>query len=446
MATGKKYIGDLFISMSWYLLSFTAAVLFLASYFLPFLFAFAVLFAVILGGATLLDYLFLFSGRGTISGERRMPQRFSLGDENPVHISLLNTYPFNVRLRIIDELPVQFQDRDFALDTRIRFRKKEQIHYILRPLSRGVFSFGRLICYTRSPLGLLQRRIVPAGPDTVKVYPAFQQLRKYQLLAQTDSLISGNKKIRRLGHSMEFENIKDYVTGDDIRSINWKATARRNAMMVNTYTDARQQQIYCVIDKGRSMKMPFEGLSLLDYAINASLALLHVVLMKQDKAGLVCFTGEDAEIIPADRRNNQFLHLQEALYRQETDFRESDYSSLRTRLYRGLGQRSFLLLFTNFETVTAMERQLPYLRQLARQHLLCIVFFENTQLKQIHEQQPDNIKGIYIKTIADRFDYEKKQIVRELRRHGILSILSTPSKLSVDVINKYLELKSRQMV
>ncbi len=105
-----------------------------------------------------------------------------------------------------------------------------------------------------------------------------------------------------------------------------------------------------------------------------------------------------------------------------------------------------MLLFTNFETMAGLERQLPFLRHIAGQHLLCVVFFENTMLKQLQETEAESIREVYIKTIADRFDFEKKQIVKELRRHGILSILSTPQSLGVNVINKYLELKSRQMI
>lgn len=442
----RHYIGPLFISTAWYLMFLGASLLFLLSYFLPFLFVPAIIITVLLLLATAIDYIFLFLISGGLKGERRLPARFSLGDEHIIPLSLFNSYPFNVRVTLIDELPEQFQQRDHQLEARIGFRKRENISYTLRPLSRGVYHFGRLLAYIQSPLRLLQRRIAVAEAAAVKVYPSFQQLKKYQLLAISESNLSGDRKVRRLGHSLEFEKIKDYVTGDDIRNINWKATARRNSMMVNTYTDARQQQIYCIIDKGRTMKMPFEGMSLLDYAINASLAMLNIVLLKQDKAGLITFSGDTTEIIPADRRNNQFFHLREALYQQQTDFKESDYNSLRTTVHRSVGQRSLLLLFTNFETMSSLERQLPYLRQMARQHLLCVVFFENTLLKELHETQPDSIKGIYIKTIADRFGFEKKQIVRELRRHGILSILSTPHRLTVDVINKYLELKSRQMV
>jgi uncharacterized protein (DUF58 family) len=395
---------------------------------------------------SLLDYTLLFLTGGSLETKRIVAPKLSLGHVNKVSLELHNRYPYTIRLQIIDELPEQFQERDFSLYTKLKHDSSVVLDYNLRPLSRGHYHFGAVLCFVESPLRFFQRKVSAAPETTVKVYPAFHDLRKFQLLAMSESNVSGEKKIRRLGNSLEFEKIKDYVPGDDIRDINWKATARRNTLMLNTYTDARQQQVYCVIDKGRTMKMPFDGLTLLDYAINASLALLNVVLLKQDKAGLITFTKDETEIWPAERRNNQFFHIQEALFHQKTDFRESDYNSLRRDIRGKIGQRSFLLLFTNFETMAALERQLPYLRYIAGQHLLCVVFFENTMLRQIREREARSVKDIYIKTIADRFDFEKKQIVKELRRHGILSILSTPKNLSTDVINKYLELKSRQMV
>lgn len=446
MSLIQKSISSLFISTLWYGLMLLAALMFLSAYFLDFLFWPA---AFLLGATllfTLVDFLFLFVLQGKIIAQRNVPAKMSLGDENNIRLFINNQYPFSVWIKLIDELPDQFQKRDFQLQTKLQYRTNGQLDYMLTPTSRGVYQFGRLLCFIQSPIRLLQRRIVAEEGCSVKVYPSFQQLKKYQLLAHSDSNVTGDKKIRRIGQSLEFEKIKDYVLGDDIRNINWKATARRGDLMTNVYTDARQQQIYCVIDKGRTMKMPFDGLSLLDYAINASLALLNIALLKQDKAGLITFAKSEIEIIPADRRNNQFFHIQEALYQQKTDFKESDYNSLRSNIQHKVGQRSFLLLFTNFETMAALERQLPNLKFLAKQHLLCVVFFENTMLKKIHESDAQNIKEIYIKTIAERFDFEKKQIVKELRRHGILSILSTPKNLSIDVINKYLELKTRQMV
>ena len=436
----------MFIGRRWYLLLSSCVVFFVVSFFIPGLFEPAAIFAAFAGLLTILDFILLFRMRGGVRSNRIMAPRFSLGDENKVELSFANTYPFPVRVRIVEQLPEQFQVRDFSRTTNIALQGRVNINYSLKPLTRGEYKFGALLCFVQSQLGLLERRVETAPEMVVKVYPSFQQLKKYQLFATTENAMTGVRKVRRLGHSMEFEKIKDYVPGDDIRTVNWKATARSAQMMVNTYTDTREQQVYVVIDKGRTMKMPFEGMTLLDYAINAALSLLNVVLVKQDKAGLISFSNEVGNIVPAERRSGQLHRLMEALYNQTTAFKESDYESLLFTLHRKLSHRSFILLFTNFETLSSLERQLPYLKRMATRHLVCVVFFQNTLLKEIHETQADTTEGIYIRTIAERFDFEKKQVVKELRRHGILTVLTTPQNLSVDVINKYIELKARQMV
>src|SRR5690606_33151492 len=117
---------------------------------------------------------------------------------------------------------------------------------------------------------------------------------------------------------------------------------------------ARQQLIYCFLDKGRAMKMPFDGLSLLDHSINAALALLNVAMLRQDKAGLITFSQKVNEVVAADRRSGQLNLLLEALYHQETDYKESDYEALWMGTHRRLTQRSFILLFTNFETMSSL--------------------------------------------------------------------------------------------
>jgi uncharacterized protein (DUF58 family) len=152
------------------------------------------------------------------------------------------------------------------------------------------------------------------------------------------------------------------------------------------------------------------------------------------------------DIVAADRKNNQLHHILETLYKQQTDFKESDYEAVWVTIHKRITQRSLILFFTNFETYSSLERQLPFLKKIAQNHLVCVIFFQNTLLEELHESMPDDIEGIYIKTIADQFAYEKRQIVKVLRQHGILSILTTPQHLNVDVINKYLEMKARQMV
>jgi uncharacterized protein (DUF58 family) len=256
----------------------------------------------------------------------------------------------------------------------------------------------------------------------------------------------GIKKIRRIGHSLEFDQVKSYVQGDDYRTVNWKATARKGELMVNSFTDEKAQHVYCVIDKSRIMKMPFEGLSLLDYAINASLVLSNVALLKEDKAGLITIAEKTGSIVPADRKPAQLGKIMSVLYKEKTRYLETNMETLYTSIRSVLKQRSLLVFFTNFESMSALNRQLPFLKRIAKFHLLLIVFFENTELKSLTEEEVKDVEGIYIKTIASKFAYEKKLVVKELAKHGILSILTPPEKLTINVINRYLSIKAQQKI
>ena len=251
------------------------------------------------------------------------------------------------------------------------------------------------------------------------------------------------KRTRKLGHSMEFEQIKEYVRGDDYRTINWKATARKGGLMVNNYTDERSQQIYCLVNKGRVMKMPFNGMTLLDHAINATLVLSNVALVKQDRAGLITFEKNLDTFVVADKKPTQMNLVLESLYRQQTQFQEADFEKLYSVIRNRVTNRSLMVLFTNFESLESLQREMPALKKIAHYHLLLVVFFENTELRSLIGHNAGTIEEIYIKTIAEKFAYEKRRMVLELHKNGIPSILTTPENLTVNTVNKYLELKNR---
>ena len=429
-----------------YYVGFGAVGLFMISYFFAPLFVVAQLVLLFLCIALFIDCLLLYIKKG-VKATRILPDRFSNGDDNYIRIELENNYDFKLHAAIIDELPVQFQSRTWQINTVTDARSVAEIEYHLRPVERGEYHFGNVNIYAEGPLRMARRRFRFEEEQIIKVYPSYLQMRRYQLLAignYQDQ--SGVKRMRRLGHSLEFEQIKEYVNGDDYRTINWKATARRGDLMVNNFTDERSQQIYCIINKGRTMRMPFEGLTLLDYAINASLVISSVALQKQDKAGLITFTQELDAFLPADKKPTQINQILESLYKQQTNFLEPDFEQLFSAVRNRITQRSLLILFTNFESFESLERELPSLKKLAHYHLLVIVFFENTELKDLTESKVKRIEDIYVKTIAEKYRHEKQLIARELKKHGIISVLTTPKNLTVTALNKYLELKNRSSI
>ncbi|RZW55530.1 MAG: DUF58 domain-containing protein [Flavobacteriaceae bacterium] len=422
-------------------------VLFVVSFVFPRWFNIVKLILLAFMAFVVLDILILFFAKRGINASRILPEKLSNGDLNPIQIEIENYYTFPIYIRIIDEIPEQFQLRDFKIDRKIQASSSSKFQYELRPVERGEYHFGKLNVYVSSVFGLIARRFSFNDAAMVPTYPSFIQLRKYNLLAISNNLHQyGIKKIRRIGHTMEFEQIKDYVLGDDLRTINWKATAKANQIMVNQFQDEKSQPVYSVIDKGRVMKMPFEGLTLLDYAINAALVISNVALKKQDKAGILSFSKRVENIVVAERRTSQMNLIMENLYNINTDFFESDFGRLYGDVKRNLTQRSLILLYTNFETLDSLFRQLPYLKGIAKNHLLVVIFFKNTELNALISNKAETIQQVYDKVIAEKFAFEKRLIVNELKKYGIYSILTTPEDLTIDTINKYLEIKARGLL
>jgi uncharacterized protein (DUF58 family) len=443
----KKYLGDLFVNQRFYMGLFACIVLFIAAFFIPLpefipvvVFSLFIIFC-------LIDYALLFFTKKYLLAKRLTAARFSNGDENKIELTIKNEFTFPVYIEVIDELPEQLQIRDWKRNIFLHGRQQQKIKWYLKPLQRGEYHFGNIHLYVSTPLKIMCRRFTTEAHQTIPVYPAFMQLHKYELPSHAViDTESGSSRMRKMGQSMEFEQIKEYVAGDDIRTLNWKASARKGGLMVNHFMEERSQQVYCIIDKGRLMKMPFDGLTLLDHAINSSLVLSNICLKKQDRVGLITFSNTLGSMLAADRRPVQTESISQILYKEKTDFLESDFEMLYQQIRNKIKHRSLLILFTNFESLSGLNRQIDYLRSIARYHLLLVIFFENTELKKLTTSSAKNIEEVYIKTIAEKFAFEKRLITRELENYGILSILTSPKKLTVNAINKYLELKTRQAV
>jgi uncharacterized protein (DUF58 family) len=395
----------------------------------------------------LVDVILLYGGGDKVKVRRTLPKVFSLGDPNRVKVLIENLSNQKLKLKVIDEIPIQFQIRNFEKVLELEPEEAQTITYPLTPKSRGEYEFGNVNVFMESFLGLVQRRYQHEFKMSLPVYPSIVQMKNFELKAfDRVSYSSGIKQIRRVGHSYEFEQIKNYVRGDDYRSINWKASSRRATLMVNQYQDERAQQVYSIIDKSRAMRMSFDGLSLMDYAINTSLVISNVALAKHDRAGLLTFSDIIGTTIKADRKPTQLNKILLALYKEKERNLEANYELLYHSARKIIKGRSLLMLYTNFESMYALERVLPILRKINTLHLLVVVFFENTEINDFAKLKVDTTQDIYHQTIAQKFLSEKSQMAQKLKQYGIQAILSKPEDLSVNSINKYLELKSRGLI
>lgn len=441
-----KFIKSLYFGSRLFYALFGISIMFLLSFWYSPLYSFTWVLAAVLTVLLFTDIVSLYSTFGVTSG-RDLPEKFSNSDENRVKVRIRNRYSFRVHASVIDEIPVQFQKRDFLRKLDLPAHKEVTFEYFLKPLTRGEYVFGRLNIYISTSLKLARRRYVFYKDEMVKVYPSFIQMKKLDFLALDKKIsLPGIKKIRRIGHTMEFEQIKEYVRGDDVRTINWKATAKHTNLMVNQFQDERAQPVYSVIDTGRMMKMPFEGLSLLDYAINSSLAFSNVALKKKDRVGMLAFSNRIESHKKASSKLTQLNRIIEALYNIDTAYYDSDFGMLYSVVKKNLSHRSLLMLYTNFEHMSGLKRQLPFLKALAKNHLLLVIFFENTEITRLTKMFPKNVSESAHQTIAEQFAHDKKLMAKELQRHGIQVLLTPPQDLSINAINKYLEIKARGLL
>lgn len=438
---------NLYINIRFFLISGLIIFLFVLCFAFPFLLPIAktalVLFIVI----ALVDVALIFNANVSFQCERMLPAIMSLGNKNETGLKIKNLSRSPLNVVLVDELPYQFQVRANHEMFRLDAGKEKKIVTPLRPVSRGEYKFGKVRLFVTSDLSIVERRISFDVEQMVPVYPSIIDVKKYEL--RTSARLTnyfGVKRIRRIGQSYEFEQISEYQRGDNYQSINWKATSKTRRIMVNKYTDEKSQPIYSLIDKSRYMKMPFHEMSLLDYAINASLIITNSVLKKDDKAGLLTFSDKVESFVKADKRRNQMSRILEMLYREGETKKEANYERMYSYIRKSITNRSLIFLFANFDTIYALERVLPVLRKINKHHLLVVIVFENTELEDFYESPAQDVGDIYDHTIAQKIAFEKRQVIYQLRHHAIQVIYTKPEDLSLNTLNKYLELKSRGMI
>lgn len=395
----------------------------------------------------LLDILLTFSLRKPISVERNLQHIMNLGDENHIDLIFHNHSSQPISFIFHEGYPIQMQKRNSKSFMIIGPGKTKHYSYVFVPKKRGDYEFGNIMIFLSSILNLCQRKINFDLKQEVQVYPSILQMKQFELkVFHQQTRAQGIKKIRRIGHNNEFEQIKSYVQGDDVRTVNWKATSKKSELMVNQYQEERSQNIYSLIDKSRNMQLEFDGMTMLDYSINSSLVFSNIALKKGDRAGLITFSDKIGTQLQADKNAGQLRRILNLLYNQKTHFRESSFELLYESIHQTVKTRSLLMLYTNFESEFAMRRALPTLKRINQKHVLVVVFFQNNEMEELAYQRIDSIENIYQSAVAEKLITLKVNIAKELKQHGIQTLLTRPEDLNVTTINKYLELKSKGVI
>ncbi len=419
------------------------AVLFAVSFGVSFLFYPAIGLFILWILTVLYEILVLnFSGK-QITIQRQTPRILELGEQNKILIKIKNDNKYTLKLSVIDELPYQLQIRDFEKSINIAALETGEIDYTIKPYSRGVYAFGDINIFIAGPIGYFEYKKTEKAQKQLPVYPSVSAMKDLELKAFSNNVTqNGLKKIRSVGHNYEFDHIKNYVIGDDIRSINWKATARKNSLMVNHYSDEKSQQVYSLIDVGRLMHMPFDGLTLVEHAVNCTLAISKVVLNKQDKPGFLAYNNKIQSFLKAESGISQLRKIMDKLYALNSTPQEPDYELLYHFVKENIKTRSLLFIYTNIDSKHGLDRILPVLRKLNKQHLVVVILFENTFISDNIYKEINTTDDLYTGTLAEKFHLDKMALCAQLRSHSIQTFLTKPENLPITTLNKYMEMKA----
>ena len=378
--------------------------------------------------------------------------KLSLGADNTIRVVVrrlggaevrgLELRPVSFVLR--DEPPVEYIINQMFLPGSIGPGEDVELSYTAKPLKRGDYTFGGCNLRYTGVMGLIVRQRRYSLDAPVRVYPNLLEVRKYELLARKDQLYEiGLKNARRLGEGTEFERLRDYERDDDYRRINWPATARLHKPITTDYQPERSQSVIIMLDAGRLMTAPLGPLSKLDYAINTTLLLAYVAILRGDRVGLLTFADKVLGYWEPDKGRRQFLALLEALYKVQAGQVEPDYLAAGAYLSVKRSKRSLVVMFTDILDKAQSDALVRGFGRLAPRHLPVAVTLADSHVLAMARQQPTNAQQMYEQVIAQGLLDDRAATLEALQRRGALTVDVPADKLTPAVINKYLELKAR---
>lgn len=383
---------------------------------------------------------------------RQMPRRFMIGEENEVRINLSLHPPRQLVFMIKDEYPPELELRGdrilMAAPTRRLGRAAEAtVKYRLYAASRGDYGFGDIVLRWQGAWGLIIKQARIRAAERIKVYPNINEARRHELSAHRNrQLLSGLRKTRVRGQGREFESLRDYVIGDEIRNISWTSTARRGRLITRQYQIERNQSIVVLVDAGRLMTSRIEHLSKLDHAINAALAIGYVATSGGDNVGLLVFNRQVVTYLPPHRGHAQLLAMTEALYNVKPQMIEPSYARAFQYLSRNCKRRSLVVILTDLVDRDASSELLAYTAALLPRHLPLIVTIGDNDLRALVAQEPQGVADVYRQSVAEELLQQREEALGRITELGGLALDVPAGKLSFELVNKYLEVKERGLL
>ncbi len=379
--------------------------------------------------------------------ERAVGRIASLRKPHPVELTISNRSRRPLEAWVRDDVPDSCQAEPAQFAVRLPPRSRSTVHYQLSASRRGAFRMQQIYLRVASRLGLWQRYLSYQDDSELHVYPDMRQTREYALLARTDRLtLLGVRRQRRVGQDNEFERLRDYTPDDNYKHIEWRSTARRGKLTVRDFQVNQSQRVLLLIDCGRMMTNTAEGLSLLDYALNAALMLAYVALCKGDSVGLLCFADTVQRYVPPRGGMNQMNRLLHASFDRFPRLVESRYDQAFVYLNTRCRKRSLVILMTNIIDEVNSNQVGQYLKQLVGHHLPLAVLLRDHAIFDAAAVAPRDEASLYQAAAANEIVNWRHGVLTGLERQGVLSLDVFPEQMTAPLVNRYLEVKARHLL
>ena len=384
----------------------------------------------------------------TVLISREPEGRFAMGAETEVRINIENNSGSPVSLQIKDEYPPQMLlngVREGAV--RVEARHTASLIYGVTPPRRGRFEFGFTALRFRSRLGLVWRQTKVTQPMTVKVYPNMRRAREAELKALgSRSLVSSHRKTSWRGEGREFESMRDYVRGDELRHVSWTATARRGKLTTRQYQIERDQTILIALDAGRLMTARIKQETKLDSAVHATLSLISAAARAGDNAGLVVFGRRIKSYLPPGRGRDHIDAALEALYAVEPEMIEPSYTNAFEFISANSKRRSLVVLLTDLVDEEGSKELLNSLSLLRPRHLPLVVTIADRDLKAVVGQAPSSARDLFTQSVAEEIIHHREAALRLVESIGGLALDVTAAALAPALLETYLRVKERGLL
>jgi uncharacterized protein (DUF58 family) len=383
-----------------------------------------------------------------VSIQRHFGGRFAVGAETDVQIDVENHTPRDISLILKDEYPPQLQlfgSREARVE--VEAQTSTKFFYNLKPPKRGQFSFGRIAVRYLSHWRLAWCQTTAGEPITVKVYPNMRRAREAELRALgTRSFVAARRKSQWRGEGRDFESLRDYVRGDEMRHISWTATARRGKLVTRQYQMERDQTILVALDAGRLMTGRLENETKLDLAVHATLALMSAAARAGDNAGLLVFGRRIKTFLPPKRGAEHLDAALEALHAIEPEMIEPSYARAFEFVSANSQRRSLVVVLTDLVDEEGSSELLASLKLLRPRHLPLVVTIGDRDLKAVVRNPPEDENELFTQSVAEEIMYQREAALRLVESQGGLALDVTAAALVPRLLETYLRVKERGLL